>query len=156
MARITTEERERKKAQYDALILSIFLEEGWDAITYDRLAKDLGIGKSSVQRYYENRMLFATALQGKLMPMALRRLDMTSKEAFIDSWELAINDDQDHVFREIVRMLMTNILHVGTSKATAMAVNRLISVLSTSIGENEAVEAVKASLGLTMFVYMNQ
>ncbi|MGR6862950.1 TetR/AcrR family transcriptional regulator [Aliivibrio salmonicida] len=156
MARITTEERERKKTQYDALILSIFLDEGWDAITYDRLAKDLGIGKSSVQRYYENRMLFATALQGKLMPIALRRLDMTTKDAFIGSWELAISDDKDHVFREIVRMLMTNILHVETSKATVMAVNRLISVLSTHIGRADATEAVKIVLGSTMFMYMNQ
>jgi hypothetical protein len=101
-------------------------------------------------------MMFATALQGKLMPMALRRLDMTTKDAFIESWELAINDDRDRVFREIVRMLMTNILHVGTSKATVMAVNRLISVLSTSIGRDKATETVKIALGSTMFIYMNQ
>lgn len=156
MARITAEEREQKKKMMDEYIYNLFVTEGWDAITYDRLAKDLNIGKSSVQRYYENKMLFATALQGRIFPEVIRQLDFTSKDRFIESWISAYHNQSSLIFREAVRMLMTNIMTASTSPYSRNAVNRLESMLSANIGEEEANLSIKIALGTIAYSYMHQ
>lgn len=154
MARISAEERERKKKAMDAIIFQIFMTEGWDAVTYDRLAKELGVGKSSIQRYYDNKIMFATALQGKVFPLAVQRLDFSSSDAFVQSWMKAYNDQDSHVFREVVRMLMTNIMNHGTSPHSRGAVMKIVAILAENIGEEKAEETIKVVLGHTIFSYM--
>lgn len=156
MARITAEEKEQKKNQYDALIFQIFTEEGWDAVTYDRLAKELGIGKSSLQRYYPSNLFFATALQGKVFPLAIQKLDLSSKSAFIQSWLTAYHDENDHIFHEVIRMLMVNIMNHGGAPATKSAIGRLIALLAQTLGEDDAKDAVITALGHTIYSYIEQ
>jgi|GEM_PF-3109235 len=155
MARISAEERERKKKAMDAIVFQIFMTEGWDHVTYDRLAKETGMGKSSVQRYYESKMMFATALQGKVFPLAVQKLNFTSSDAFIESWDRALHDPESHVFREVVRMLMTNIMNLGTSQHSRTAVMKIVQMLAQSIGEEKAQQSVQMVLGRTIFSYMD-
>ncbi|USE34352.1 TetR/AcrR family transcriptional regulator [Endozoicomonas sp. SCSIO W0465] len=75
MAKISSEERARRQQSYDAVILNIFMTESWEAITYDRLSRELDISKSTLQRYYPSRMHFVSALEGNVMPIVARNLD---------------------------------------------------------------------------------
>lgn len=147
MARITAEEKARKKQAMDDKIVSIFMTEGWASVTYDRLAKEFNTRKSSIQAYYPSNIMFATALQGKVMPMVIPLLDFTTKQSFVDSWLTAYEDENEHVFREVVIMLMDNIHKDGTSPYSRGAVLRLQQQLALSIGEQEAVSAIKTIFG---------
>ncbi|MGR5320479.1 TetR/AcrR family transcriptional regulator [Vibrio jasicida] len=157
MARITAEQRASNKAEYDALILRIFMEEGWDHVTYDRLSKELGIRKSTLQGYYENRLMFATALQGKILPHVMQKLDVNSSEGFIRSWFDAYWDHEDHVFREVVRMLVTSVVDSGSGAVQIKrAINQIELVLSNNIGKEEARNTMEIVFGKIIFLYMEQ
>lgn len=156
MARITAQQKAIKKQIMDDFIYDLFCSEGWDAVTYDRIARDLNMGKSSVQRYYESKIQFATALQGRLFPIVVTKIDFSCSEAFITSWLKAYHDSESIVFREIVRMLMTNVINLGTSKHTRSAVLRLQNLLATNTSKEEAEQTIKFILGETCYLYMNQ
>ncbi|UJF19168.1 TetR/AcrR family transcriptional regulator [Vibrio sp. SS-MA-C1-2] len=147
MARITAEEKAQKKQRMDDRIFSIFMTEGWGAVTYDRLAKEFNVRKSSIQAYYASNIMFATALQGKVFPMIMPLLDFTSKQGFIDSWLKAYRDEDSHLFKEVVKMLLDNILKDGTNPYSRGAVVRLQQLLAKNIGEDEAQSAIKNVFG---------
>ncbi|MGF1753532.1 TetR family transcriptional regulator [Vibrio makurazakiensis] len=153
MARISAAEMEKKQKLYDELILKIFLAEGWDAVTYDRISKDMGVTKSSIQRYFPSKMHFATALQGKIFPEAIRLIDVSSKERFFESWERSLRENQ--IFRESLRIIMTNAIAPVTAQATQNAITRIAHLLAPTIGEEEAKAAVELALGRTLLLYIN-
>ncbi|MGV2987553.1 TetR/AcrR family transcriptional regulator [Vibrio sp. E150_011] len=147
MARITAEEKRQKKERMDECIVKIFLNEGWSSVTYDRLAKEFNVRKSSIQAYYPSSIMFATALQGVIFPLFLEMLDFETKDKFIDSWVSAYEDESNHVFREVVEMLLQNILKDGTSPYSRGGVLRLKQHLAQTIGEGEATSAIKSVFG---------
>lgn len=147
MARITVQEKQQKKEKLDECIVNIFLNEGWSAVTYDRLAKEFNVRKSSIQAYYPSSIMFATALQGIIFPILVKLLNFSSKEKFIDSWVVAYNDTNNHVFRESIEMLLQNIIKDGTSPYSRGGVLKLQHHLSLSIGEEEAIDAIKCVFG---------
>jgi AcrR family transcriptional regulator len=153
MARVSAEEIERKRKMYDKCILNLFLTEGWDAVTYDRIAKEMGITKSSLQRYYANKMQFAYALEGQVFRQATELLVFTDKVSFLDSWQKSLGENQ--IFRECLHIIMTNALAPVSAAATTKAVARLIDELANSIGEEEAKDTVDLALGRSLTLYMN-
>ena len=153
MARVSAEEIQRKRKMYDECILNLFLTEGWDAVTYDRIAKEMGITKSSLQRYYANKMQFAYALEGQVFQQATKLLDFTDRSSFLDSWKQSLNDNQ--IFRECLHIIMTNALAPVSAAATTKAVTRLTGVLANNIGKVEAQDTVDLALGRSLISYMN-
>ncbi|WGS62628.1 TetR/AcrR family transcriptional regulator [Vibrio lentus] len=153
MARVSAEEIQRKRKMYDECILNLFLTEGWDAVTYDRIAKEMGITKSSLQRYYANKMQFAYALEGQVFQQATKLLDFTDRSSFLDSWKHSLNDNQ--IFRECLHIIMTNALAPVSAAATTKAVTRLTGVLANNIGKVEAQDTVDLALGRSLISYMN-
>ncbi|MCB5361027.1 TetR/AcrR family transcriptional regulator [Vibrio lentus] len=153
MARVSAEEIQRKRKMYDECILNLFLTEGWDAVTYDRIAKEMGITKSSLQRYYANKMQFAYALEGQVFQQATKLLDFTDRDSFLDSWKQSLNENQ--IFRECLHIIMTNALAPVSAAATTKAVTRLTGVLANNIGKVEAQDTVDLALGRSLISYMN-
>ena len=153
MARVRAEEIQRKRKMYDECILNLFLTEGWDAVTYDRIAKEMGITKSSLQRYYANKMQFAYALEGQVFQQATKLLDFTDRGSFLDSWKKSLNENQ--IFRECLHIIMTNALAPVSATATTKAVTRLTGVLANNIGKVEAQDTVDLALGRSLTSYMN-
>lgn len=153
MARVSAEEIQRKRKMYDECILNLFLTEGWDAVTYDRIAKEMGITKSSLQRYYANKMQFSYALEGQVFQQATKLLDFTDRGSFLDSWKQSLNDNQ--IFRECLHIIMTNALAPVSAAATTKAVTRLTGVLANNIGKVEAQDTVDLALGRSLISYMN-
>ena len=155
MARITAEERAQKKQNLDDMVISIFMNEGWDFVTYDRLAKEFNVRKSSIQAYYPNSVMFATALQGKIFPLVVPLLNFTTKQAFIDSWIQAYKDEEQHIFKEVMKMLLDNILKDGTSPYSRGAVFKLQEMLAKNIGSKDAEDAIKMVFGEMIYTKMD-
>lgn len=155
MAKITAEERAQKKQNLDSMVISIFMNEGWDFVTYDRLAKEFNVRKSSIQAYYPSSIMFATALQGKIFPLIVPLLNFTTKQAFIDSWIKAYKDEEQHIFKEVVKMLLANILKDGTSPYSRGSVLNLQEMLAKNIGNKDAEGAIKMVFGEVIYMKMH-
>ncbi|WP_240645433.1 TetR/AcrR family transcriptional regulator [Vibrio mediterranei] len=138
----------------DDKIFSIFINEGWGSVTYDRLAKEFSVRKSSIQAYYPSSIMFATALQGKVFPLVIPLLDFSTKQGFIDSWLKAYKDEEQHLFKEVVEMLFDNILKDGTSPHSRGSVLRLQQILAQNIGEDDAKMAIKIVFGEIIYLKM--
>ncbi|MCG9629496.1 TetR/AcrR family transcriptional regulator [Vibrio sp. Isolate30] len=151
MARITAEQKAQKKQAMDKKILSIFLEEGWGAVTYDRLAKEFNTRKSSIQAYYSSNIMFATALQGKVLPMVVPLLNFHSKESFVQSWLSAYDDPENHIFQELVNMLLENIIKDGSSPYSRGAIVNIHHLLEQNMTKEEAETAIKSVFGEMMY-----
>lgn len=151
MAKITAEEKERKKAELDAHIYKIFITEGWDAITYERMAKDFGTRKSSIQRYYEKRLDFGTALQGRVFPVVIQLLDLSCKERFIASWIQAL---ENHTFREVNKLLVEHATGSGTGGLQGL--NKLLRVMKATMSDSDAHSALTVCLGETVLFFLKQ
>ncbi|AYV23406.1 MULTISPECIES: TetR/AcrR family transcriptional regulator [Vibrio] len=154
MAKISAEEKAKKKQSMDDKIFSIFINEGWGSVTYDRLAKEFSVRKSSIQAYYPSSIMFATALQGKVFPLVIPLLDFSTKQGFIDSWLKAYKDEEQHLFKEVVEMLFDNILKDGTSPHSRGSVLRLQQILAQNIGEDDAKMAIKIVFGEIIYLKM--
>ncbi|NUW75552.1 TetR/AcrR family transcriptional regulator [Vibrio mediterranei] len=154
MAKISAEEKAKKKQSMDDKIFSIFINEGWGSVTYDRLAKEFSVRKSSIQAYYPSNIMFATALQGKVFPLVIPLLDFSTKQGFIDSWLKAYKDEEQHLFKEVVEMLFDNILKDGTSPHSRGSVLRLQQILAQNIGEDDAKMAIKIVFGEIIYLKM--
>ncbi|MEZ9246156.1 TetR/AcrR family transcriptional regulator [Vibrio lentus] len=153
MAYISPEERQRKKDTYDAYIYEVFITDGWDCVTYDRISKHFGITKSSVQRYYPHRADFGKALSGRVFPLMVKHLDFTSKQDFIDSWRKGM---EDRLFCMVAKMLVENAMTTHTNDDAKGGMNRLMMFMQGTMSNEEALDAVERILGITVLCYMNQ
>ena len=86
MAKISVEQRQRKKKELDEIVLSIFWKKGWSAISYASVAESYGCARGAIQRYYPSHADFSQALKGKVLPLVLQNLDWSSSDKFYHSW----------------------------------------------------------------------
>lgn len=154
MARITAEQKEQNYKVYNEVIYDLFMNEGWDACSYGRIAKEVGVTPSSLQRYYPRRVDFGRALQGRVFPAIMGQLDFTSREAFISSWSTAV--ESGGVFTQVLTMLIQSALEKDTSPQTAQGITRLINVLAQHMTQEDAVATVETVLGLTIIKLIKQ
>jgi hypothetical protein len=154
MARITSEQRELNRQKYDSVIFDIFISEGWHEITFGRISKELGISPSSLQRYYPTRIDFSKALQGKVFPLVVGKLDLSSPNSFVKSWEEALKEGG--VFSSMILMLIQNSTSIHSSPHSVLGIKKLINALSQHMSQNEAEEAIKLALGSSILFFLNQ
>ena len=154
MARITSEQKELNRQKYDKVIFDIFISEGWNEITFGRISKELGISPSSLQRYYPTRVDFSKALQGKVFPLVVGKLDLSSSSSFLTSWDLALREGG--MFASMITMLIENSMSVHTNSHSVMGIRRLINALSQNMDNEEAERTVKLALGGSVFFFLNQ
>lgn len=147
MARITKAKWEENFANYNAIILRIFLNEGWDHVTYDRLSKETGLRKSTLQGYYPSNTDFEVALKGKVFPIIAQHLDFESKEALIASWQSAMKDTQ---FRMVMRMFVMHAYKKGADGSGRQGVLGLGKLIADKLPEDDALETIRLLFGLTV------
>ncbi|MEZ9463056.1 hypothetical protein AB4178_15255 [Vibrio splendidus] len=146
MARITKAQWEENFASYNALILDIFLTEGWENVTYDRLSKETGLRKSTLQGYYPSNDHFYLALEGKIFPILLDFLDFSSKDSLMSSWKEAMRRQQ---FIMIMRLLIMHAHKKGSEGNGRLWVLSLTELISKRIPTEDALEIIQYALGLT-------
>ncbi len=147
MARITKAQWGENFASYNALILDIFLSEGWDNVTYDRLSKETGLRKSTLQGYYPSNTDFEAALKGKIFPIIVQHLDFSSKSALIESWKSAMHVNQ---FRMIMRMFVMHAHKKGSEGNGRIGVLGLANFISDKMPNENTLEVIQLLFGLTV------
>ncbi|WP_087022660.1 hypothetical protein [Thaumasiovibrio subtropicus] len=133
MARITKAERDKNKNTFDAIILNIFLSEGWDAVTLTRLSQETGFKKSTLQGYYPTRNDMGDALTFKMLPCVYAELDFSTPTTFLESWNSSLK--HNGVFRSVLRVLFTSSLSVGAEQAMRSGMQHLVNRCRRELGE---------------------
>ena len=151
MARITQQKKEENLAKYNALIVKIFLAEGWESVTYDRLAKETGLRKSTLQGYYPSNREFTMALQGKILPIVMSCLDFSSREAFIQSWEQGLTEKE---FSMVIRMFVANAAKTESNPSTQRGVLKLIEIVSEHLPNENAREIIDLVMGKSVMTLL--
>ena len=52
MARITQQQKLENQKKYNQVVLELFLAEGHEALTYARVAKEIGVSLTTLQGYF--------------------------------------------------------------------------------------------------------
>ncbi|MGF1838458.1 hypothetical protein [Vibrio atlanticus] len=147
MARISREQREQNFTHYNEIILQIFLNEGWEHITYDRLSKETGLRKSTLQGYYPTNQHFEVAIRGKIFPIIIHHLNLSDKSALIGSWKEAMQDTQ---FRMVMRMFVMQSYKVGGDGSSRLGVIKLGQLLAHHIPNHDPLTLIRELFGLTV------
>lgn len=136
MAKITAEQRLKKKNELDEIVLSIFWEHGWSAISYALVAEKYGCSRGAIQRYYPAHSDFSQALNGKVLPLILEKLDWSSSQEFYCSWVEQLQAD-DQRFRRVMELLLNNALQGKSSDMAKIGVSRLLQMIEERFGDKE-------------------
>lgn len=102
MARITQVQKLENQKHYDEIVLSLFLAEGHEALTYARIAQEIGISLTTLQGYYPSTRAIRSVLHQHMLSIIIDSLDFSSEEAFIQSWQNALDDEQ---FRYVIKLM---------------------------------------------------
>ena len=147
MARITKEKWQENFATYNAIILKIFLNEGWEYVTYDRLSKETGLRKSTLQGYYPSNQDFAVAMDGKVLPIIMDHLSFESKEALIQSWTESLESKE---FRMIMKMLMMHATKHEDQGQGALGAKGLLNIIQHKLPNEDGLALIQQLFGLTL------
>nr|WP_086939345.1 TetR/AcrR family transcriptional regulator [Thaumasiovibrio occultus] len=140
MAKISRAEREANKQRFDALVLNIFLLEGWEAVTLTRLAQETGTRMSTLQGYYPTRRDLGNALTGKVFPHFLSELNFESEKSFRDSWMHALA--HNNIFRGVITLLLESCVMTDTPEAAYQGLLRLKQLCQDSFGDEHIINCI--------------
>lgn len=102
MARITQVQKLENQKSYDNIVLNLFLAEGHEALTYARIAQEIGISLTTLQGYYPSTRAIRSVLHRHMLSIILENLDFSSEEMFLQSWQNALDDEQ---FRYVIKLM---------------------------------------------------
>lgn len=136
MAKITAAERQQKKEALDEIVLSIFWERGWLAISYASVAESYGCSRGAIQRYYPSHDDFAQSLKGKVLPLVLQKLDWSTKEKFYLSWMAQLKGD-DPKFRRVMELLFNNALKESPLEMSKLGVAKFLGMIESTFEDKE-------------------
>lgn len=149
MGRLTTEEKSSRMGTYNVLVWEMFLNDGWDGVTYKNIADKIGIAQSSLQSYYKTSKDFGDALRGKVLPyfMSKNKLDGTLEE-FEESWEYAFINDSG--FKHIVFLLAGHIIDPREiNKLALVSLHHLMGVVEAKFG-SEGTRSLERLFGYSL------
>lgn len=144
MARITKEERDKKKARFDQIVWDVFAMEGWEAITYQRVADEAGVSRSALQRYYPNQLDFLEAIEGKTLGQLSSRLDTQCPSSFLASW---VGHLQTPLFRNSFQLIVNDAVNGLNGKHSIAAVSNLRGFITDHFGEENAEPLLWQAIG---------
>ncbi|GAL16489.1 transcriptional regulator TetR family [Vibrio astriarenae] len=149
MSRITKLQKEQNYAIINAMVLDLFLKEGWTKVTYDRVSKITGLRKSTLQGYYPTSNDFLIALKSELKGLFLSRLDFSSRERLITSWEKAMNESE---FKNIIDMFISHSVSKEPSLHAHRAMQKLQSIIESALPKTDSREIMVQLFGQAVVV----
>lgn len=149
MARITRVQRQANKEKYDIGVYELFLDVGWEQLTYERVSKHLNIKKSTLQSYYPSRHDFYAVWRDRQLPRFRSLLKFDSREAFLTSWEKVLEDE---ILSSLVGYAISHaVLDDDTQpKFPFDGTEQLVEFLSRGMSEKESRETVQIAIGMTV------
>ncbi|EEY71153.1 Uncharacterised protein [Grimontia hollisae] len=96
-------------------IIDVFMEEGWEGVTYGSIAKRTGMSRSGIQRVVPTKESMVSAFQGQMLAYVTSKIDTTDSETIKQSWMLALKETK---FANCIRYLLgaVNGGHEGKQK----------------------------------------
>ncbi|MFA0036272.1 TetR/AcrR family transcriptional regulator [Vibrio sp. 10N.261.52.A1] len=94
MSRITKIQKLENQKHYDEIVLNLFLAEGHEALTYARIAQEVGVSITTLQGYYPTTRAIRSVLHQPMLSIIIERLEFSSEEAFLQSWQNALGNEQ--------------------------------------------------------------
>ncbi|MBY7728788.1 TetR/AcrR family transcriptional regulator [Vibrio bathopelagicus] len=111
MARITQVQKLENQKHYDEIVLNLFLAEGHEALTYARIAQEIGISLTTLQGYYSSTRAIRSVLHKHMLSVVVESLDFSSEQGFIQSWQNALDDAQ---FRYVIKLMFFHASQVNS------------------------------------------
>ena len=102
MARITQQQKLENQKKYNQVVLDLFLAEGHEALTYARIAKEVGVSLTTLQGYFPSTRAIRAALHGHILPIIMKPLNFANENAFYDSWDKALDEQQ---FQSVMKLI---------------------------------------------------
>ncbi|USH03618.1 TetR/AcrR family transcriptional regulator [Grimontia kaedaensis] len=103
MAKNTKEGALQTEALIYRTIVDIFMEQGWDAVTYGSIAKRTGLSRSGIQRVVPTKESMVTAFQGQVLAYVTSQIDPTDNDTIKRTWIKALSETK---FANCIRYLL--------------------------------------------------
>lgn len=140
MAKNTKEGALKTEALVLQTITDIFMQQGWDAITYGSIAKRTGLSRSGVQRIVPSKESMTRVFQSQIFSYIVSQLDDSSKKTLRETWLISLDDPK---FVNCIRYLMgaAHAEFEGKSK-----VEMILNSMFQKYGEENVTELLGLSL----------
>ncbi|MEZ9603683.1 TetR/AcrR family transcriptional regulator [Vibrio sp. 10N.261.55.A10] len=152
MARITQVQKLENQKHYDEIVLNLFLAEGHEALTYARIAQEIGISLTTLQGYYPSTRAIRSVLHGHMLSIVIDSLDFSSEALFIQSWQAALDNEQ---FRYVIKLMFFHASQIKNPEQFNLSSNgEFREKMLDSLG-NDSVRILEMVVGRSMFYLTN-
>ncbi|MDP2490802.1 TetR/AcrR family transcriptional regulator [Vibrio splendidus] len=152
MARITQVQKLENQKNYDGIVLNLFLAEGHEALTYARIAQEIGISLTTLQGYYPSTRAIRSVLHKHMLSIVIESLDFASEEVFVQSWQNALDDEQ---FRFVIKLMFFHASQIKSPEAFNISSDgQFREKMFESFGA-DSVRILETVVGRSMFYLTN-
>ena len=154
MSRISLQKKAENLQLYSDVIEELFWEMGWFNLKYSDVIEVIQIRTnnpkfklSTLQNYFPHKINLSEAIKGKVLPVFIGYLDLSSTDRLMESWVASLEEQK---FRRVLSLLIGNL---ATSEASFLAVNglnRLTEIIGNALGE-EGKSTLERLLGKTVY-----
>ncbi|UXA00679.1 TetR/AcrR family transcriptional regulator [Vibrio splendidus] len=152
MARITQVQKLENQKNYDEIVLNLFLAEGHEALTYARIAQEIGISLTTLQGYYPSTRAIRTVLHKHMLSIVIENLDFASEEVFLQSWQNALDNEQ---FRYVIKLMFFHASQIKSPEAFNVSSDGLFREKMLNSFGTDSVRILETVIGRSMFYLTN-
>ncbi|OAN10838.1 hypothetical protein A3K86_17750 [Photobacterium jeanii] len=155
MARVTRSEAERTKQKILQAVTHCLLDPsiGFDKMTYTRLQEMTGLSRGGILNHFNKKADFLIALDHDFHLCLLSPLDFSSRDAFIHSFELAL---QQREFRTILILMIRHIAQGAPNIIAERTWLLMATKIKTELGETVLEEDLPRLLGKVCTLLLNE
>ena len=155
MAKVTPEEALKTRQRILDAVIQCLLDPqvGYEKMTYTRLQTMTGISRGGILNHFGKKAEFISALDGTIVNTVLNELNLSSRDAFNASFEVAMTRPNFHA---VLQLLISNASHhvaIGHAKAAWLELEDLIE---QKLGIEAKEEDLPRLLGRSFFLLTNR
>lgn len=141
MAKSTQKQALLTEQRIQQAIVDIFMDKGWEAISYGSIAKHTGLSRGGVQRIVPNKDAMMRAFQGQIVEFVSKQLDLTDEASLTASWVFALENIQ---FRNCIKFFIGAISSESPGKVLA---KQGFDRMAKTVGQ----EKMQSLIGLSVY-----
>ena len=103
MPKVSQKEAQKTRERIIQVTLNLLISEGFEALTFTRIAQNTNIGRSSINSHFKKKQDLLDEIRPHITKIIEQRLDFSNGEKIYVSWVLAI--EQDREFRKVINGL---------------------------------------------------